>query len=579
MSNPADPRPGADMAALRRRAEQVIEQQPGVSLPPPDASSDVLRQWHELQVSQIELEMQSAALAELQIQKEAAEAGRERFAQLYDMAPVSYFSVDSVGRITRANLAAAMLLERRREDLLGRSFEQYVVPHEQGRLRRFLAHLFDSGERTVLEVALFGSERQVRIEANLDVLGPTCRMIVTDMGDPATRDEARRQALQVLDSIEEGVLVCTPDRLIAAINPAFTRLTGYLAEEVLGRDPAFLGNQRLHPPGYHAEAMRRLLQDGRWQGEMYNRRRDGEPYVAWMSLTAVRGEDGEVAHLIGVFSDITARKRAEAELHALSRELDARVVERTDALSGANARLQQEVADRKRAEMAQHQASEQLRQLAEHLQTVKEDERKRIAREIHDELGQNLLALRIDVSMLAARSGTRHSRLRRRAIEVLANVDASIRSVRGIMNELRPAVLDLGLQAAIDWQVSEFRKRSGLACLLVLPGEAVFNAISSEVEIVLFRSLQEALANVKLHANASHVEVRLGEAGRQLTLTVADNGIGIAPLQRGKGGRFGLMGIAERVGALGGEFDIAPFVPGQGCTLTIRFALAPPPAC
>ena len=577
MTSPTDPRPGADMAELRRRAEQLIEQLPGQ--PPPHADSDALRQWHELQVSQIELDMQNAALADLQAQKDAAEAGRDRYAQLYDDAPASYFSVGADGRITRANLAAAMLLERRREDLLGRSFEQYVVPHQQAQLRRFLLQLFASGERAVLEVALFGSERQVRIEANLDVVGPKCRMVVTDMGDPAAREDARRRAFLVLDSIEEGVMVCTSDRLIAAVNPAFTRVTGYLAEEALGRDPAFLGNQRLHPPGYHAEAMRCLLRDGRWQGEVYNRKRDGSPYVASMSLTAVRNSDGEVAHLIGVFSDITARKRAEAELHALSRELDARVVARTEELSAANARLQQEVTDRRRAEAALHQSREQLRQLAEHLQTVKEEERKRIAREVHDELGQNLLALRIDVSMLAERSGARHRRLHQRASAVLANIDASIRSVRGIMNELRPAVLDLGLQAAMEWQVGEFRKRSGLDCALVLPAEAVFGAISSEVGMVLFRSLQEALANVRRHAGASHVEVRLDQADRELTLTVADNGIGIAPQHRSKGGTFGLLGIAERVCALGGAFEIEQFVPGQGCALTMRFALPAAAAC
>jgi PAS domain S-box-containing protein len=575
MTRPADLRPGVDMIELRRRAEQLA-----ALLPPPDATgSDVLRQWHELQVSQIELDMQNAALAELQVQKDAAEAGRDRYAQLYDQAPASYLSVDAQGRITRANQAAAMLLERRREDLLGRTFEQYVAPHEQARLRRFLQQLFASGERGVIEAALFGSERQVRVEANLDALGPTCRMIVTDMGDPASRENARRRAFLVLDSIEEGVLVCTPDHLIAAVNPAFTRLTGYLAEEALGRDPAFLGNQRLHPPGYHAEAMRRLLQEGRWQGEVYNRKRDGTPHVVWMSQTVVRDEEGAVSHLIGVFSDITERKRAEAELHALSRELDMRVVERTNELSAANTQLQQEVAERKRAETALHQSREQLRQLAEHLQNVKEDERKHIAREIHDELGQNLLALRIDVSLLAQRSAARHPRLHQRVNDVLANVDASIRSVRGIMNELRPAVLDLGLQAAMEWQVAEFRKRSGLDCLLVLPDDAVFRAIPNEVEIVLFRSLQEALTNIVRHAQASHVEVRLGVDGRRVRLTVADNGIGIAPPQRAKGGSFGLLGIGERAAALGGVFDVARYMPGQGCTLTLSFALPPHAQC
>jgi len=562
--------PERDPAILRQRAEeQLAGQAPAASA----ADSDLLRQLHKLQVSQIELEMQNAALSELEAERDVAAAGREQYAQLYDEAPACYLSLGADGRIMRANLAATALLGRSREDLLGRTFEQFVVPEEQGALRRFMAAVFGSDARSVMETTLFGSGRQVRIEANLDPQSPKCRMIITDMGDLATRETARRRAFQVLDCVGEGILMCGPDQRILAVNPAFTRITGYLAEQALGRHPAFLLQRGAHADDDYKRGLQQLGSLGRWQGEVHSQRRDGTPYVAWLSLTAQRGEDGAVVSFIGVFADITPRKRAEAELHTLSRELDARVVARTAELTEANRLLQLEVAERKRAQAELHESREQLRKLASHLQLVKEEERKRIAREVHDELGQNLLALRLDVSQLHARTEGRAARLHPRVAAALENVDATIRSVRGIMNDLRPAVLDLGLQAAIEWQIGEFRKCSGVECMLELPQEWVFGAIPAEVNIVLFRSLQEALTNVARHADASHVKVVLAADGDRLALTVSDNGVGIAPADRGKSESFGLVGIAERVAALGGDFELTPYTPDAGCTLALRFAL------
>jgi PAS domain S-box-containing protein len=582
---PRRPRPELDPAQLRRIAELTVSALPTAHLTSADADSDELKRWHELQVSQIELDMQNIALLELQAERDLAEAGRDRYAVLYDHAPAGYLSLDAEGRVLRANHAAGELLACPREELPGKRFEQFVAPESQAGLRLFLRRLFEHGARAVLEVPLFerhagaaagapAEPRQVHIEANLDAEARRCRVILTDMGTADRREAARRRAFQVLDSIDEGVLVCDADSNIVSVNPAFTALTGYPVEEALGRNPRFLGRPGAHAAGYHAEAMRCLRTYGKWQGEVHNQRRDGTPYVAHMSRTVIRDEHGGINSFIGVFSDITARQQAETALLQLSRELDARVGERTAELTEANRRLTQEVAERKRAEAELQESREQLRKLAEHLETVKEDERKRIARDIHDELGQNLLALRIDVSMLSARTGERHVRLHSRVEAVLENVDTTIRNVRGIMNELRPAVLDLGLQAALEWQAGEFRKRSGLACTLALPAERVFAAIKPDMEIVLFRALQEALSNVWRHAGASRVDIALAEQGGRLRFSIADNGVGLAPQQRGKSESFGLIGMAQRVASLGGSLDLGLYVPGGGCTLTIDLDLA-----
>lgn len=233
-----------------------------------------------------------------------------------------------------------------------------------------------------------------------------------------------------------------------------------------------------------------------------------------------------------------------------------------------------DITKRKTMERALQQSQRQLRQLAEHLETAKEDERKRISRDIHDELGQNLLALRIDISMLAARTEHSHPHLYQRVAMVLGNVDATIKSVRGIMNELRPLVLDLGLQAALEWQIKDFKKRSGIACELLVPDDAVFAAIGSKVDIVLFRIVQEGLTNVLRHARATRVELCLQAQDEQLILSIRDDGVGALPEQGKQSGGFGLLGIAERIAALGGEFDFGNSRAKPGCSLIVRIPLA-----
>ncbi|NHQ91476.1 PAS domain S-box protein [Janthinobacterium lividum] len=660
-----------------------------------------MRQLHELQVSQIELEMQNAALAELEQLKNEYESSRDRYAQLYEQAPVSYFSLAREGVVTRVNVAACGLLQRDKNQLLGRRFEQFIAPQAQGSFRRFLDAVFTSGARQVLEAQLFGGSAggMVRIEANFDTASDTARMLVTDLGDEHARESALRRAFVILDSIREGVLVTDSGNRIISVNPAFTTITGYQAEEAIGRDPSFLGGGT-HLPHFYETMWRSLHQDGSWYGEMVNRRKNGERFVESLSITPMRTADGSISHFVGVFSDITERKLAEADLRELHRELDQRVIDRTAELLHANQHLQQEVqqrelaqealrdaerffhatidsltdrvlvldqtgsvlhanqacvdfvgqmgkplhylefcetdarwqrsagrelaagirsviagradafaleyefatrsgarwsqarvsrflgegplrvvvahtdiTERKLMDGALRQSHAQLRQLALHLETAKEDERKRISRDIHDELGQNLLALRIDISMLSARTEGSHPRLHRRVGAVLSNVDTTIKSVRGIINELRPMALDLGLQAAIEWQAGDFRKRSGVACRLLIRDEALFAAIGSQAEIVLFRIVQEALSNVMRHAQASQVEIELSSDACAVYVAISDNGIGITPQQQRKKQCFGLIGIAERVTALGGHFEVGLPASGAGCRLALQIPL------
>jgi signal transduction histidine kinase len=211
-----------------------------------------------------------------------------------------------------------------------------------------------------------------------------------------------------------------------------------------------------------------------------------------------------------------------------------------------------------------------LRQLASYQEQIKEEERKRIAREIHDELGQNLLALRIDVSMLQARTSATHPKLNEKASYALNHIDATIRSVRSIINNLRPPVLDLGLQAAIEWQLEEFRQRSGINCTMLVKDANFHCDLDDKCATTLFRVLQESLSNITRHAQATRVDIELYRDGPRFYLQIKDNGVGMKDHK--KMNSFGLVGMKERVSMLGGEFKIDS-APGKGTTLTISMPL------
>lgn len=229
-----------------------------------------------------------------------------------------------------------------------------------------------------------------------------------------------------------------------------------------------------------------------------------------------------------------------------------------------------DITDRKQTVEALKRSQELLRELTAHQDRVKEEERKRIAREIHDELGQTLLALRIDVSMLDARTAKSHPRLNEKVRGALNHLDATVKTIRTIINNLRPAVLDLGLTAAIEWQVTEFRRRTGITCDLVME-EKEF-AIDDTRATSLFRILQESLTNVTRHAHATYVMIRLFREDGKLVMKITDNGVGILSEHRKSGSSFGLVGIEERIHSLNGEFRITS-APGKGTTLTIYIPL------
>ena len=223
-----------------------------------------------------------------------------------------------------------------------------------------------------------------------------------------------------------------------------------------------------------------------------------------------------------------------------------------------------DVSKRKEAEEELRRSFDQLRALAARLQTAREEERARAAREIHDQLGQDLTAIKIDLSSVIR--GLPEDK-RGRPESILKLVDQTIQSVRRISTELRPAILDaVGLVAAVEWAAEEFQTRNGIRCRVNLPADHL--GIEPKSATALFRILQETLTNVVRHANATEVWVRLAEEEEGLTLEVRDNGKGIDTQQLSMNNSLGILGMRERALLLGGELDISG-VPGKGTTVRV----------
>jgi signal transduction histidine kinase len=217
---------------------------------------------------------------------------------------------------------------------------------------------------------------------------------------------------------------------------------------------------------------------------------------------------------------------------------------------------------------AERAARLQLRDLASHLQTAREEERACVARAIHDELGQALTVLKIDLSWLAKRLPADRPNLEQKVSAMSEVIDATIQSVRHVATKLRPGLLDdLGLAAAMEWQAQEFTERTGIGNELHLRDGDI--TLDRDLATALFRIYQETLTNVARHARATAIGIRLEDQPEELVLSVWDNGRGIAPSEAASPKSLGLIGMRERAAAWGGTVAIEG-VSGCGTTVTVR---------
>ena len=393
----------ADAAELRRRAEERLRAGQAEAAAP--TKEDALRLLHELQVHQIELELQNEELRESRAE---VEAGLERYTELYDFAPIGYFTVDGGGTIREANLAGAALLGLERSRLIRRRLEVFIAAETRPVFRAFLDRV--SG----------------------GVSSESCEVVLAAKGRP----------------------------------------------------------------------------------------------LRHMQLEGVRADrvDGRLFRIAAL--DITERKASE------------------DAL---------------------RKSREELKRLYQQGRNTREGECKRVSHQIHEELGQNLTALKMDISWLKKRLADRSSLIGERLADMDRVLDSLLQTVRQISAELRPGALDtLGLAAAVEWYAREFERRSEIPCALSIEPDEI--EADQDLATDVFRILQAALTNVARHARATWVKVTLRQKAGMLELQVTDDGIGMSEEQSPKPVSLGLLEIRDRVSTRGGTLSVLS-PPGEGTSL------------
>jgi signal transduction histidine kinase len=242
-------------------------------------------------------------------------------------------------------------------------------------------------------------------------------------------------------------------------------------------------------------------------------------------------------------------------------------------LYGNKAALGREISARKAIEKELRNSEQKFRALAAHIQSVREDDRTGIAREIHDELGQALTGLKMDLSWLEKRLPGDLMEPAAKIKSMFRLIDDTIHSVRRIASDLRPQVLDdVGLTGAIKWQAREFQARTGIRCKVDLPEEPL--VMDQERSTAVFRIFQEAMTNVARHARATRVEIQLRLDAGHLLLSVLDNGLGISPTALRSPKALGLLGVRERALLLGGKVGIEG-VDGRGTSIRLSLPLQP----
>ena len=505
-----------EVSFLRRKAEELLknnQKKPDSNL----SEVEILKLIHEIEVHQIELEMQNE---ELKVAKERAiELASEKYAELYDFAPSGYFTLSKEGEIIDLNIAAAKMLGKNRAGLIKSRLGFFLSDDTKQNFNIFLKNIFASNEKQTCLVTLL-TNKNLPVFAHLTGISTkTNEQCLVNMADITKLIEAENliSDLSLIATKTDNLVVITDAKgAIEYVNNAFEKLTGYILEEVAGKKPgSFLQGPETNPENKIAFS-KAIRKREAFTQEILNYTKSGEKYWVSISINPVIGTNGELEKFIAIEQKITSQKEHENKL------LD---------------------------------ANQRLRSLTAHLQTIQEEERINIAREIHDELGQQLTVIKLDASWLKNKTKIYIAEEKDRMDRLINNINITINNVRKIATNLRPGVLDdLGLEAAIEWHAAKFEEQNGISCLLKTSN--VSGNYDKTVNTAVYRIFQEALTNVTRHANATKVIIEFYEKNSILVLEVADNGKGIWDTEKSNTQSLGITGMKERAYMINATFSI-----------------------
>jgi PAS domain S-box-containing protein len=440
-------------------------------------------------------------------------------------------------RITKVNEALLAQYGARAHQMIGRT-PAMLFAHDPVRGRARWRRFFDAGRLHIETAERRLDGTPITIEGDYICLYDAEGRITGHFGIQRDVTERRRgeEALRFSEDKFAKAFRAAPMRVsigtlaegrFVEVNDTFLRDHGFTREQVIGRTSPELGLWA--DPGERRRLVEALEHDGVVRDfEFHGQTKDGRIDITSLSAEVI--QVGDEPCILAVATNITERRLAEEEIR---------------------------------------RSRQELRDLTARLQLVREEERTFIAREIHDELGQALTGLKLDLSWLKTR--LRDTDLLERVQSIVVRIDGTIDSVRRIATQLRPSVLDdLGLVAAIEWQAQEFERRTGIATGLEV--QSAHPEVDGLRATTVFRILQETLTNVARHAEATRVEIALRATAAELTLDVRDNGRGIGDAEITGPRSLGLVGIRERAIACGGHLHIEGTA-GQGTTLSVRIPL------
>jgi PAS domain S-box-containing protein len=443
------------------------------------------------------------------------------------------------GKFKYMNKVGAAYAGYRVDDLIGMSSLLLVHPDDRELVSRRAKTMLRGKSKTPHEFRIHTKDGQLRwiMETVTPIRFREENAILGNSMDITAQKEAQSK-LTELEALEASILESIPsaviglrDRRIFFANDGVEKVFGWKAKELIGQS-----TRVLYRSEDEFEVIAQLLYSTLERRRTFTveypcRRKEGTEIQCVISAARI-GERLEQRGLVITYENITYRKQFEKELE-LSRG--------------------------------------RLRDLSMHLQTIREKERTRIARELHDELGQLLTALNTGVILLNKKIPPEHKQLLERTGSMKELIDMTMQTVKRIYMDLRPGMLDhLGLPTAMEWQCQEFEKMTGVKCSVRVEPEDMMP--DKDLSITIFRILQETLTNVARHSGARHVKVSLREEEDELELVVVDNGRGITEAELHKPKSFGLLGIQERVEFRGGGVKITGRK-GKGTTVTVRLPL------